>query len=72
MEPTFYDGDKVYVKKMTSLDIGDVGIFMINGSEVYIKELGKNGLISHNQKYKTIKPAEFKEIQVIGKVLGKV
>ena len=72
MEPTFYDGDKVYVKKMTSLDIGDVGIFMINGSEVYIKELGKNGLISHNQNYKTIKPAEFKEIQVIGKVLGKV
>lgn len=72
MEPTFYDGDKVYVKKMTSLDIGDVGIFMINGSEVYIKELGKGGLISHNQKYKTIKPAEFKEIQVIGKVLGKV
>ena len=72
MEPTFYDGDKVYVKKMTSLDIGDVGIFMINGSEVYIKELGKNGLISHNQKYKTIKPTEFKEIQVIGKVLGKV
>ena len=72
MEPTFYDGDKVYVKKTTSLDIGDVGIFMINGSEVYIKELGKNGLISHNQKYKAIKPTEFKEIQVIGKVLGKV
>lgn len=72
MEPTFYDGDKVYIKKVSELIPGDIGIFMVNGSEIYIKEYGAKGLISHNKKYKTISPKEFKEIQVVGKVLGKI
>ena len=50
MEPDFYDGDRVYVKKTPDLDTGDIGIFMIDGSEIYIKELGSDGLISHNPK----------------------
>lgn len=69
MEPTFHDGDKVYVEKMQVVEIGDIGIFMVSG-ECFIKETGENGLISHNPKYDEIPGTE--TIQCIGKVLGKV
>ncbi len=69
MEPDFSDGDMVYIHKTPDLNFGDIGMFTI-GNECYIKEYGKEGLISHNPKYKII-PAS-KDIKTIGKVLGKV
>lgn len=69
MEPTFYDGDMVYVEKRQIIDTGDIGIFVIN-NECFIKEAGEYGLISHNPNYDTISGNE--SIQCIGKVLGKV
>lgn len=69
MEPTYYDGEKVYVKKTFELNIGDIGIFS-RGNELFIKEYGEDGLISHNSKYKMIKGTE--NIQTIGKVVGKI
>lgn len=69
MEPTYYDGDKVYVEKCQVVDVGDIGIFMIN-NECFIKEAGRNGLISHNKKYHLIPGSEY--IICVGKVLGKV
>ena len=69
MEPDFYDGDKIFVKKTTDLTVGDIGIFL-KGSDCYIKELGEDRLISRNKSYTDIYPDE--EIRRIGKVLGKV
>lgn len=69
MEPTYVDGDLVYVEKRQILNTGDIGIFMIN-NECFIKEVGKNGLLSHNPKYNPIPGTE--SIHCIGKVLGKV
>ena len=69
MEPTYSDGDLVYVEKRQILNTGDIGIFMIN-NECYIKEVGENGLLSHNPKYDPIPGTE--SIHCIGKVLGKV
>lgn len=69
MEPTYHDGDLVYVQKRQIVEIGDIGIFMVN-NECYIKEAGEEGLISHNKKYPMIPGDE--SIQCIGKVLGKV
>ena len=69
MEPTYNDGDLVYVEKRQILNTGEVGIFMVN-NECYIKEVGEDGLLSHNPKYKTIPGTE--DIHCIGKVLGKV
>lgn len=37
MEPFIHDGDTVFVKKDCDLDIGDVGIFIVNGSR-YCKQ----------------------------------
>lgn len=69
MKPTYNDGDLVYVEKSQIINIGDIGIFMLN-NECYIKEAGESGLISHNPKYAVI-PGN-KNIHCIGKVLGKV
>ena len=69
MEPTYYDGDKVFVEKCVSIDIGEVGIFVVN-SDVYIKELGSKCLISHNEKYKTIRIGENDSVYCCGRVIG--
>ncbi len=69
MEPTFHNGDKVFVEKCDSVDIGEIGIFVVNG-DVYIKERGNNQLISHNQKYNPIALTEHDSAFCCGRVLG--
>ena len=69
MEPTYHDGDKVFVEKCDAVDIGEVGIFVVNG-DVYIKELGNKCLISHNEKYKPIRLGENDSIFCCGRVIG--
>lgn len=69
MEPTFYDGDIVYVKKDVRPKTGDIGIFQKDNG-IYIKEVGENELISHNTKYKAI--TDDGDIVCLGKVIGKV
>ena len=71
MEPTYHNGDKVFVEKCDSVEIGEVGIFVVNG-DVYIKELGDECLISHNEKYKPIKLTENDSIYCCGRVIGVV
>ena len=69
MEPTYHDGDKVFVEKCDSVDIGEVGIFVVNG-EAYIKELGNHKLISYNEKYKPIPLTENDSVYCCGRVIG--
>ena len=69
MEPTYHDGDKVFVEKCDSVDIGEAGIFVVNG-DVYIKELGNKCLISHNEKYKPIRIGENDSVYCCGRVIG--
>lgn len=69
MEPTYSDGDMVYVQKCQGVNIGEIGIFILN-NECLIKEAGENGLISHNPDYGIIPGSE--NILCVGRVLGKV
>lgn len=69
MEPTFSDGDIVYVQKTTRLNVGDIGIFQKDNG-IYIKEVGENELISHNKKYDPL--TNNGDIRCLGKVLGKI
>ena len=71
MEPTYHDGDKVFVEKCDAVDIGEVGIFVVNG-DVYIKELGNQCLISHNEKYKPIRIGEGDSVYCCGRVIAVV
>lgn len=50
MEPTYHDGDKVFVRAGAEVRQGQIGIFIMDG-EQYIKELGYGELISHNPDY---------------------
>ncbi len=70
MEPTYSNGDKIMIKKQI-INKGEIGAFMVNG-EAYIKELGNDGLISHNKKYPLIEFKEGMRIDCIGKVVGKL
>lgn len=69
MQPTFSDGDKVLVKKSSEINIGDIGIF-IDGNDCYIKEKGKDCLVSHNREYGIIPGTD--TMRCVGKVLGKI
>jgi phage repressor protein C with HTH and peptisase S24 domain len=68
MIPEYNNGDIVLVSRQPSLDIGDVGIFIHNG-EGYIKKFEKEGLVSLNPKYATIKVSELDSFRTVGKVL---
>lgn len=69
MEPTYHNGDNVLVRLQPSVDIGEIGVF-VKDSEGYIKELGKNRLISHNKEYEDIILNEYSNINCVGKVIG--
>lgn len=69
MQPTYYDRDKVAVKKCPHINKGEIGVFMIDGNG-YIKELGDGTLISHNKMFDDIKVND--NTVCIGKVLGKI
>lgn len=68
MEPNISDGELLLVKKTPEINTGEIGIF-IDQYDCYVKELGKNGLISHNKKYPLMIPAN--GVRCIGRVLGK-
>lgn len=71
MEPVFHDGDKLYVRLQPAVEVGEYGIFIIDGSG-YVKEYAEDRLISLNPDYADICPDESSECKCVGKVLGKV
>ena len=70
MEPLYSDGDRVFVKSMPMVEVGEIGIFVING-DAYIKKRGRDRLISLNQKRKDIVFEDGDTIVCLGKVIGK-
>lgn len=69
MLPTYSDGDKVFIHAQSTLEVGEVGIFSVDG-DVYIKELGRGKLLSHNKKYPSISLEEYSSVYCYGKVMG--
>lgn len=71
MVPMFSDGDNVLVRLTPDIDVGDVGIFSVDGNG-YIKKKGRGKLISVNPAYDDIEVGEYSDYRCFGKVLGKV
>lgn len=69
MEPQYSDGDIVLVKSQPAVELGQIGIFIIDGHG-YIKQLGERELISLNPDYANILLHEYQEIECKGLVLG--
>lgn len=68
MEPKFRDGDNILVRSQPTIEIGQIGIFDVDG-EGYIKKLGAEQLISLNSKYPNI-PLKDRYARCFGLVLG--
>ena len=71
MEPDFSNGDRVFIKSMPDIEIGEIGAWQVNG-DLFIKKKGNGELISVNPNYDNIKIGEYDEVSCLGKVLGKV
>lgn len=68
MEPKFRNGDNILVRSQDTVQLGQIGIFDVDG-EGYIKKLGDKELISLNPEYPNI-PLENRYVRCFGLVLG--
>lgn len=73
MEPVYFDGDIVLVKEQSAIDVGQIGIFIVEGNG-YIKKYGGDRLISLNAEYDDIlfKNYDSDSIRCAGRVIGRV
>jgi len=69
MTPRFVDSQIIFIREQQWLDIGDIGIFALNG-ESYVKKLGSGELISLNPSYEPIRLRESDSFYTFGKVVG--
>lgn len=69
MEPDYSDGDIVFVQQVEQIELGQIGVFFVNGSG-YIKEYGGDSLISHNPKYDDIQLHGCDTLHCFGCVIG--
>lgn len=67
MEPTYHDGDLLFVHATPEIRPGQIGVFLMDGKQ-WVKELGKGELISHNPEYGPIPMTE--SVQCQGLVIG--
>lgn len=71
MEPKFKSGDILLVEEASSVEYGELGIFVLDG-DGYFKKFGGDRLISLNPEYGDILLDQFDEAICCGKVLGKM
>jgi len=71
MEPMFHHGQDVYVEHTPDLEIGEIGLFIVNGNG-YIKQLQDGYLHSLNPEYDDIELHESDTTRIVGRVLGAV
>lgn len=69
MLPRFHDQDIVLVRSQPDINIGEIGIFIIDGNG-YIKEKGANRLISLNPEYDDIDFKPEQDIRCKGLVIA--
>lgn len=71
MEPLYHNGDLVLVQNCDSVEVGELGIFVLDGNG-FFKKFGGNRLISLNPEYSDILLNNFSEAVCCGKVIGKL
>lgn len=71
MEPKYRDGDILLVEDCESVEVGEPGIFLLDGSG-YFKIFGGDRLISLNKNYGDIMLKDFQNVWCGGRVIGKL
>lgn len=67
MEPTYHNGDKLFIHACEKIEPGQIGVFYMDGQQ-WVKELGNGELISHNPAYPPRPMTE--DVRCQGLVLG--
>lgn len=67
MEPTYHDGDKLFIHACEEIEPGQIGVFYMDGQQ-WVKELGDGKLVSHNPAYPPRPMTE--DVRCQGLVLG--
>ena len=71
MEPRFHDGDVVLVEDTDSVDVGEFGIFVLDGNG-YFKKYGGDRLVSLIPDYGDILLRGYTEMVCCGRVVGRL
>lgn len=71
MMPKYSSGDVLLVEKADSVEIGELGIFSLNGDS-FFKKFGGDRLISLNPDYSDITFAGGDDIKCFGRVIGRL
>lgn len=71
MEPKFHDGDVVLVESAEAVEVGELGIFILDGNG-YFKKFGGDTLISLNPEFSNILLRDYAETVCCGRVIGKL
>ena len=71
MEPRYRDGDILLVQETDTLEFGDLGIFILDGSG-FFKVFGGDRLYSLNPEYGDILLKDFEDTRIAGRVIGKL
>jgi SOS-response transcriptional repressor LexA len=69
MTPRFSDGQVIFIKEQPTVEVGEIGIFLLN-DESFVKKLGNAELISLNPSYAPRQITEFDSFRTFGKVVG--
>ena len=71
MEPKYHDGDVLLVENTDSVEIGELGIFILDGNG-YFKKFAGDRLVSLNSEYGDILLRDYVETVCCGRVVGKL
>ncbi|MBE6691060.1 MAG: helix-turn-helix domain-containing protein [Ruminococcaceae bacterium] len=71
MEPRYRDGDILLVQETDTLEFGELGIFILDGSG-FFKVFGGDRLYSLNPEYGDILLKDFEDARIAGRVIGKL
>ncbi len=71
MEPKYHDGDIVLVEDTDAVEVGELGIFVLDGNG-YFKQFGGDRLISLNEDYGDILLRGYSEVVCCGRVVGRL
>lgn len=71
MMPRYKDGDILMVERCDRVEMGELGIFVLDNAG-YFKKFGGDRLCSLNPDYEDILLSRFEQVQCCGRVLGKL
>ncbi len=71
MEPKYHDGDVLLVQQTDGIEVGELGIFLLDGSG-YFKAYGGDRLLSLNEAYGPILLKDYSDVQCKGRVIGRL